>query len=356
MKTILVTGGSGFIGSNFVFRRCLAGDGVINLDKLTYSGNMHNFAELPEDCCHIFVQGDICNSELTAHLLEMYQPDIVVNFAAESHVDRSIVDPDAFVRTNVLGTCSLLRNVKDWWLTLGEPMKTKFRFLHVSTDEVFGSLNADDPAFNENSPYHPNSPYSASKAASDHLVRAFYQTYGGPVMITNCSNNYGPRQFPEKLIPLMILNALEGKPLPVYGNGENVRDWIHVDDHCAALDAVLANGKLGETYTIGGHSERSNIDVVRGVCAALDELSPDANGSYERLIEFVEDRPGHDFRYAVDTTRISNELGWKPEHTFEKGLKETVRWYLEHAEWVEKIRTGTYRKWEKVLQDTRAND
>lgn len=340
----LVTGGAGFIGSCYVLKARRAGIRVINLDKLTYSGNMGNLSSLVGDAEHIFVHGDIGNTELVTHLLSTYKPDAVVNFAAESHVDRSILDPDAFVRTNVLGTCSLLRTIKDWWKELPEPQKSCFRFLHVSTDEVFGTLQPTDPAFTETTPYNPNSPYSASKASSDHFVRAFHETYGLPTLITNCSNNYGPRQFPEKLIPLVMLNALAGKSLPVYGTGENIRDWLHVEDHCTAIMRVLEAGCIGGSYNIGGHSERTNITVVRAICAILDELAP-AQSNYADLITFVTDRPGHDFRYAIDCTKLEYELGWYPEHNFEDGLRETLQWYIDNADWVKRVQSGTYRQW-----------
>lgn len=345
MPTILVTGGAGFIGSCYVLARRAAGDRVINLDKLTYSGNPGNLVSLKGDAGHVFVRGDIGNAELVEHLLQTYRPDAVVNFAAESHVDRSILDPDAFVRTNVLGTCTLLRTTFTWWKTLPEARKDAFRFLHVSTDEVFGALHPGDDAFTEETAYGPNSPYSASKAASDHFVRAYRETYGFPTLITNCSNNYGPRQFPEKLIPLVTLNALARKPLPVYGTGSNIRDWLHVEDHCAAIQRVLEAGRVGQTYNIGGHSERTNLEVVHGICAVLDELVPSREGPYAALVKFVTDRPGHDFRYAIDCSKLCGELGWEPRHTFEQGLRETVRWYLDNREWVENVQSGDYRKW-----------
>ena len=339
MRTILVTGGAGFIGSCYVLVRCAAGDRVINLDKLTYSGNPDNLASLRDNPNHLFVHGDIGNAELVELLLHTYEPDAVVNFAAESHVDRSIVDPDAFVRTNVLGTCALLRSAYTWWNGLSEARKAAFRFLHVSTDEVFGALLPGDPAFTEETPYSPNSPYSASKASSDHFVRAYHETYGFPTLITNCSNNYGPRQFPEKLIPLVTLNALVRKSLPVYGTGSNIRDWLHVEDHCAAIQRVLEAGRAGQTYNIGGNSERTNLEVVHGICAVLDELAPSKEGPYAELITFVTDRPGHDFRYAINCSKLSSELGWKPTHTFEEGLKDTVKWYLDNAEWVANVQS-----------------
>lgn len=345
MATLLVTGGAGFIGSCYVLARCAAGDTVINLDKLTYSGNMDNLLSLRDAPKHLFVHGDIGNAELVEHLLTAYQPDAVVNFAAESHVDRSIIDPEAFVRTNVLGTCTMLRTVKSWWEHLPEARKAAFRFLHVSTDEVFGALQPGDPAFTEETPYSPNSPYSASKASSDHFVRAFHETYGFPTLITNCSNNYGPRQFPEKLIPLVTLNALARKTLPVYGTGSNIRDWLHVEDHCAAIHRVLEAGRVGQTYNIGGNSERTNLQVVHGICAVLDEVRPSAAGAYADLIKFVTDRLGHDFRYAINCTKLSTELGWHPTHTFEDGLRETVQWYLDNEAWVKNVQSGEYQNW-----------
>lgn len=341
----LITGGAGFIGSCHVLRSRAAGVRVVNLDKLTYSGNPENLAALRDDPDHIFVRGDIGNDELTAHLLEIHQPDAVINFAAESHVDRSIHDPDAFVRTNVLGTCALLRAALRYWKALPEDRRAAFRFLHVSTDEVFGALRPGDPAFAETTAYAPNSPYSASKAAGDHLVRAFHETYGLPTLITNCSNNYGPRQFPEKLIPLILCNALARKPLPIYGTGGNIRDWLHVEDHCEALSLVLEKGEPGRTYNIGGRSERTNLEVVRVLCGILDRLRPHPDGPYADLIAFVADRPGHDFRYAVDCGRLERELGWKPRHGFEQGLEDTVRWYLDHQDWTDRVRNGEYRAW-----------
>lgn len=347
MKTILVTGGAGFIGSCYVLMAVKQGYRVINLDKLTYSGNMDNLSSLAENKNHIFVQGDIGNYELVQYLCKTYQPDYVVNFAAESHVDRSIIDPEAFVRTNVLGTSILLRAVKDWYdlLDNNSVLQQNFRFLHVSTDEVYGALKPEDPAFTEKTAFAPNSPYSASKASSDHFVRAYFETYGFPCLITNCSNNYGPRQFPEKLIPLVTLNALKRQKLPVYGTGENIRDWLHVEDHCDAIHLVLEKGKIGETYCIGGNSERTNIEVVRTICQILDELCPHQDGKYEELIHFVTDRLGHDFRYAINCTKIKNELGWSPKHNFTDGLKATVKWYLDNKAWVENVQSGEYRRW-----------
>jgi dTDP-glucose 4,6-dehydratase len=345
-KTLLVTGGAGFIGSCFVIARVKAGDTVINLDKLTYSGNPENLFEIKDSLNYHFVQGDIGNEELVRDLLQRFTPDAVVNFAAESHVDRSIVDPDVFVRTNVLGTEILLRTVKDWWKKLSAEKQQAFRFHHISTDEVFGTLKMSDPAFTEETPFAPNSPYSASKASSDHFVRAYHETFNLPTVITNCSNNYGPRQFPEKLIPLMTLNALQGKNLPIYGTGENIRDWLHVEDHCEAIYEVLTRGKVGETYNVGGRSERNNLFIVNKICDILDELQPRSDGkSYKVQITFVKDRPGHDLRYAIDCTKIERELGWVPKKTFEGGIRETIQWYLSNPEWVVHVQSGEYRKW-----------
>jgi dTDP-glucose 4,6-dehydratase len=342
---ILVTGGAGFIGANFVLDWIATeGSPVVNLDKLTYAGNPANLAPLARDHRHIFTHGDINDRALVAGLLKTHQPQAIVHFAAESHVDRSIHGPGEFVQTNVVGTFSLLEETRAWWNTLAEPAKARFRFLHVSTDEVYGSLGADDPAFSETTAYAPNSPYAASKAGSDHLVRAYHHTYGLPVVTTNCSNNYGPLQFPEKLIPLMILNALAGKPLPVYGDGKNVRDWLYVGDHCAGIRTALAQGRPGETYNIGGNSEKTNLEVVHALCAVLDELRPQG-APHARLITFVGDRPGHDRRYAIDADKIKRELGWEPRERFETGLRKTVAWYLAHHEWVGSVLTGEYRKW-----------
>ncbi len=344
---ILVTGGAGFIGANFVLD-WLASEGslVVNLDKLTYAGNPANLASLKGDSRYVFAQGDISDRKLVAGLLQKHQPQAIVHFAAESHVDRSILGPGEFVQTNVVGTFSLLEEARAYWGTLAEPAKTRFRFLHVSTDEVYGSLSSTDPAFSETTPYAPNSPYAASKAASDHLVRAYHHTYGLPVITTNCSNNYGPLQFPEKLIPLMILNALNGKPLPVYGDGKNVRDWLYVGDHCAGIRAALAKGRPGETYNIGGNSEKTNLEVVHAVCTILDELCPNSLITHHSsLITYVKDRPGHDRRYAINATKIHQELGWEPQERFETGLRKTVEWYLSHHEWVDSVQTGEYRKW-----------
>lgn len=343
---ILVTGGAGFIGANFVLDWLAASnEPVINLDKLTYAGNRENLLSLQGDTRHIFVQGDIGDRALIAKLLAEHQPRAIVNFAAESHVDRSIHGPEDFIQTNIVGTFHLIDETRAYWNALPAAAKAAFRFLHVSTDEVYGSLAKDDPAFTEETPFAPNSPYSASKAASDHLVRAYHHTYGMPVLTTNCSNNYGPYQFPEKLIPLMILNATQGKALPIYGDGMNVRDWLYVSDHCAAIRAVLAQGRVGETYNIGGWNEMPNLDIVHTVCALLDELQPSAAGPATRLITYVKDRPGHDRRYAIDASKIHRELGWKPAETFASGIRKTVQWYLDNMGWVENVASGEYRKW-----------
>ena len=344
--TILVTGGAGFIGSNFVLDWLAGSDEpVVNLDALTYAGNRANLASLDGDGRHIFVHGDICDRDLIDRLLAQHRPRAIVHFAAESHVDRSIHGPGEFMRTNVTGTFTLLEAARGYWGALEGDDKAAFRFHHVSTDEVYGSLKPTDPPFAETNAYEPNSPYSASKAASDHLVRAWHHTYGLPVVATNCSNNYGPYHFPEKLIPLIIVNALAGKPLPVYGDGQQVRDWLYVKDHCAAIREVLARGRLGETYNIGGWNEKPNIDIVRTVCALLDEMKPDAAGPYERLITYVKDRPGHDRRYAIDARKIERELGWKPAETFDTGIRKTVRWYLDNQPWVQDVLSGGYRDW-----------
>jgi dTDP-glucose 4,6-dehydratase len=343
---VLVTGGAGFIGSNFVLDWLARSDEpVLNLDALTYAGNTENLQSLAGDGRHVFVHGDICDRALVDRLLATHRPRAIVHFAAESHVDRSIHGPAEFIRTNVEGTFTLLEAARAHWSALAAADREAFRFLHVSTDEVYGSLGKDDPAFRESDAYEPNSPYSASKAASDHLVRAWHHTYGLPVLTTNCSNNYGPFHFPEKLIPLMIVNALAGKPLPVYGDGQQVRDWLYVQDHCSAIREVLARGRLGETYNVGGWNEKPNLEIVHAVCALLDELSPHAEGPYARLIRHVTDRPGHDRRYAIDASKIERELGWRPAETFESGLRKTVRWYLDHADWVERVQTGAYREW-----------
>jgi dTDP-glucose 4,6-dehydratase len=343
---ILVTGGAGFIGSNFVLDWLENHDEhVINLDALTYAGNLANLESLQGDPRHLFQHGDIGDRNLVEAILRNHRPRAIVNFAAESHVDRSILGPGAFLKTNIEGTFNLLEAARGYHATLGGDDKAAFRFLHVSTDEVYGSLSADAAPFTETHPYEPNSPYSASKAASDHLVRAWHHTYGLPTLTTNCSNNYGPLHFPEKLIPLVIVNALAGKALPVYGDGLNVRDWLYVKDHCAAIRAVLAEGRVGETYNVGGLNEKTNIDIVRGICALLDELRPDPAGPRERLITFVKDRPGHDRRYAIDATKLCTELGWRPKETFETGLRKTVEWYLANAEWVQGVQSGAYRDW-----------
>ncbi|MDR2051086.1 MAG: dTDP-glucose 4,6-dehydratase [Deltaproteobacteria bacterium] len=344
-KKYLVTGGAGFIGSCFVLGAVSRGTATLTLDKLCYSGNLLNLLSLKDNPLHRFERGDIGDFSFILSLLEDFRPDALINFAAESHVDRSILAPEDFVRTNVLGTHSLLAAVLAWWKKLPAGAAEKFRFLHVSTDEVFGSLRAGEPAFTESTPYAPNSPYSASKAASDHFARAYHATYGLPVLITNCSNNYGPRQFPEKLIPLVIARAMRRESLPLYGNGENIRDWLHVEDHCAAIKLVLNRGTPGETYNVGGQAERRNIDVVRTVCSALDELRPHPDGPYAGLIRFVADRAGHDFRYAVNSAKIERELGWKRKFGFEQGLRETVLWYLENPDWLAAVQSGAYRDW-----------
>ncbi len=343
---LLVTGGAGFIGANFVHATLAAtGEPIVNLDKLTYAGNLANLAPLAGDARHAFVRGDICDAALVRGLLERHRPRAIVHFAAESHVDRSIQGPAEFVQTNVVGTLCLLEEARLYWQALREQERNAFRFLHVSTDEVYGSLEADAPAFTEATPYAPNSPYAASKAGADHLARAYHRTYGLPVVTTNCSNNYGPYQFPEKLIPLMFHHALAGKPLPVYGDGGNVRDWLYVLDHCEALRLALERGAPGETYNIGGDGEIRNVDLVRKLCALLDAARPRAAGRYEELITFVKDRPGHDRRYAMDCTKIRTELGWAPRETFESGLAKTVRWYLENERWVADVTSGAYRSW-----------
>lgn len=344
---ILVTGGAGFIGSNFVMDWLAQCDeAILNLDLLTYAGNLENLATLQTDERHIFVRGDIADSRLVNDLLTTYQPRAIVHFAAESHVDRSIHGPEDFIQTNVVGTFRLLEAVRSYWGKLTEADKRDFRFLHVSTDEVYGSLPPDAPAFTEGHNYQPNSPYSASKAASDHLVRAYHHTYGLPVLTTNCSNNYGPYHFPEKLIPLMVINALAGKPLPVYGDGQQIRDWLYVKDHCSAIRRVLADGKPGETYNIGGWNEKPNIAIVQTICKLLDELNGrTADNSYSLQISHVADRPGHDRRYAIDAGKIESELGWRPAETFETGIRKTVQWYLENQSWVESVQSGSYQNW-----------
>ncbi|MBT9521950.1 MAG: dTDP-glucose 4,6-dehydratase [Dechloromonas sp.] len=345
--SILVTGAAGFIGSNFVLDWLAQSDEpVINLDDLTYAGNLENLASLDGDARHIFVKGSIGDFDLVSKLLSEHQPRAVVNFAAESHVDRSIHGPEDFIQTNIVGTFRLLEAVRAFHGQLEKTAKNEFRFLHVSTDEVYGSLAKDDPAFTETHQYEPNSPYSASKAASDHLVRAYHHTYGLPVLTTNCSNNYGPYHFPEKLIPLVIHNALAGKPLPIYGDGQQIRDWLYVKDHCSAIRRVLEAGKVGETYNVGGWNEKPNLDVVHTLCAILDELSPRADGKpYVEQITYVTDRPGHDRRYAIDATKIERELGWKPAETFETGIKKTVQWYLDNQAWVANVTSGAYQNW-----------
>jgi dTDP-glucose 4,6-dehydratase len=345
--SVLITGGAGFIGANFVLDWVANSDEkIVNLDKLTYAGNLESLASLKNNPQHVFVQGDIGDAALLPKLLAEHQPRAVLNFAAESHVDRSIHGPGEFIETNIVGTFRLLESVRGYWHGLSAKAQSQFRFLHVSTDEVYGSLAPQDPAFTEHHQYEPNSPYSASKAASDHLVRAWHHTYGLPVVTTNCSNNYGPLHFPEKLIPLMIVNALAGKPLPVYGDGMQVRDWLYVKDHCSAIRRVLEGGRLGETYNVGGWNEKPNIEIVKTVCALLDELRPRADGaSYATQISYVKDRPGHDRRYAIDARKLEKELGWKPSETFETGIRKTVAWYLENTEWVANVQSGAYRDW-----------
>ena len=339
---LLVTGGAGFIGANFIHHWIATERApAVNLDKLTYAGNLRNLDALRGDARHIFVQGDICDRALVKRLLEQHKPRAVVHFAAESHVDRSIAGPADFVQTNVVGTFCLLEEAKEYWKKAGDA----FRFLHVSTDEVYGSLGPDEAPFTESTPFAPNSPYAASKAAADHMVRAYRHTYGLPTLTTNCSNNYGPYQFPEKLIPLMIQQALAGKPLPVYGDGQNVRDWLYVRDHCEGVRAVLERGRAGETYNLGGNSERRNLDLVQELCRSLDELRPRKQGSYAELISFVKDRPGHDRRYAIDASKIRRELGWQPAESFEGGLRKTLRWYLDNQSWAAEVTSGSYRQW-----------
>jgi len=351
-QPILVTGGAGFIGSNFVLRwlaeGCTAQERtpVVNLDKLTYAGNLGNLRTVSSDPHHCFVHGDICDRKLVSDLLERHRPRAIVHFAAESHVDRSIRGPDDFVQTNVNGTFSLLEEVRAYWMVLTGEEKNLFRFLHVSTDEVYGSLGPNDPPFSETTAYAPNSPYAASKAASDHLVRAYHHTYGLPTLTTNCSNNYGPYQFPEKLIPLVILRAIQGKPIPVYGDGQNVRDWLYVEDHCDAIRTVLARGTVGETYNIGGWNEKQNLEIVHTICSTLDELRPkDPVIPHHKLVTFVQDRPGHDRRYAMDARKIERELQWKPRETFASGIRKTVEWYLANQEWLEEVTSGRYTQW-----------
>lgn len=344
---IFVTGGAGFIGSNFVLDWLAQSDEpILNYDKLTYAGNLHNLARVAQDPRHIFVQGDICDTKHVAELLATHRPRAIIHFAAESHVDRSIHGPAAFIETNVNGTFSMLEAVRAYWAGLPDTERNVFRFLHVSTDEVYGSLGPNDPSFTETTPYAPNSPYSASKAASDHLVRAYHHTYGLPVLTTNCSNNYGPYQFPEKLIPLVLHNALTGKPLPIYGDGQQVRDWLYVGDHCSAIRSVLEQGRVGEVYNVGGWNEKANLEVVTFLCQILDSLVPRLDRTtYAAQIAYVKDRPGHDRRYAIDARKIERELGWKPEQTFETGLRKTVEWYLENQDWVSDVTSGAYVNW-----------
>ena len=343
---ILVTGGAGFIGANFILDWIAQSDeAIVNLDKLTYAGNLASLASLETDARHIFVHGDIGDRTLLKRLLTEHQPRAILNFAAESHVDRSIHGPEDFIQTNVVGTFHLLEEVRSYWNGLNATAKADFRFLHVSTDEVYGSLGSSDSAFTESTAYAPNSPYSASKAASDHMVRAYHHTYGLPVLTTNCSNNYGAYQFPEKLIPLVLMNCLAGKPLPIYGDGSNVRDWLFVGDHCSAIRTVLNAGRAGETYNVGGNNEKTNLQVVHALCDILDELQPKKQGSYREQITFVTDRPGHDRRYAINAQKILNELGWKPAETFETGIRKTVTWYLQHQQWVAQVASGEYRDW-----------
>ena len=344
---ILVTGGAGFIGTNFILDWLTQSDEeIINLDNLTYAGNLENLASLKDDKQHIFIKGDICDSTLIISLLTKYKPRAIINFAAESHVDRSIKEPEGFIQTNIVGTFRLLEATRAYWNALENMKKEKFRFLHISTDEVYGSLSSKEKAFDEEHRYEPNSPYSASKAASDHLIRAYHNTYGLPVLTTNCSNNYGPYQFPEKLIPLIIINALTNKPLPVYGDGQQIRDWLYVKDHCDAIRLVLETGTTGETYNIGGWNEKTNIDIIHTICSLLDTLSPHVGGKhYNEQITFVTDRPGHDRRYAINSNKIKRDLGWEPAETFETGIHKTVQWYLNNQSWVNNIQSGAYREW-----------
>jgi dTDP-glucose 4,6-dehydratase len=345
-NTILVTGGAGFIGSNFILQRIHSDPwAIVNLDKLTYAGNLRNLESVASNPRYEFVHGDIGDRQLLRQLFEKHQPEAIVHFAAESHVDRSIRGPDDFICTNIDGTFALLEEARAYWAGLSDADKSHFRFLHVSTDEVYGSLGPNDPPFSETTAYAPNSPYAASKAASDHLVRTYHHTYGLPTLTTNCSNNYGPFQFPEKLIPLMILNGRDGKPLPVYGDGKNVRDWLYVEDHCAAIATVLRHGRPGETYNIGGWNEKPNIEIVQMICDLIDEAMPRNSGSRRQLITYVKDRPGHDRRYAMDARKIERELGWRPKETFESGIRKTVRWYLEYDAWVREVTSGSYRQW-----------
>lgn len=346
-KLIIVTGGAGFIGSNFIYNWLAScGGRIINLDKLTYAGNLENLADLKNNPQYTFIHGDIGNRQLIQQLLKKNKPTTIINFAAESHVDRSIHRPDDFIQTNVVGTFHLLDEALNYWSKLNEQERENFRFLHISTDEVYGSLDLNDSAFTETTPYSPNSPYSASKAASDHLVRAYFHTYGLPVLTINCSNNYGPYQFPEKLIPLIIINALNGKEIPIYGDGKNIRDWLYVEDHCIAIRAVLEKGKPGEVYNIGGNCEKTNLEIVHTVCNILDELCPDSEyRPHKSLITFVSDRPGHDRRYAINTSKIEQEIGWVPAEIFESAIRKTVTWYLEHNDWVNNVISGVYQNW-----------
>lgn len=351
---LLITGGTGFIGSNFILNRIEKGDQVVNLDKLTYSGNLNNLVSVQNRENYSFVRGDIGDKSLVRKIFSECRPDAVVNFAAETHVDRSVIDPESFVRTNVLGTSNLLLETLEYWKSLSQEEKAKFRFHHISTDEVYGSLGFEDPAFTENTAYAPNSPYSASKASSDHFVRAFHETYGLPTLISNCSNNYGPRQFPEKLIPLMVLNAIEGKPLPIYGNGKNIRDWLHVFDHCDAISLILEKSKPGECYNVGGNSEKNNLEVVAAIINVLDQEVPRPDGkSYSEQIHFVKDRPGHDLRYAINADKIKKDLGWTPKFNFDQGIRETVLWYLVNEDWVKNVKDGSYQDWIKKNYEER---
>ena len=351
---LIITGGAGFIGSNFILNRIEKGDQVVNLDKLTYSGNLNNLVSVQNRENYSFVRGDIGDKSLVRKIFSECRPDAVVNFAAETHVDRSVIDPESFVRTNVLGTSNLLLETLEYWKSLSQEKKAKFRFHHISTDEVYGSLGFEDPAFTENTAYAPNSPYSASKASSDHFVRAFHETYGLPTLISNCSNNYGPRQFPEKLIPLMVLNAIEGKPLPIYGNGKNIRDWLHVFDHCDAISLILEKSKPGECYNVGGNSEKNNLEVVAAIINVLDQEVPRPDGkSYSEQIHFVKDRPGHDLRYAINADKIKKDLGWTPKFNFDQGIRETVLWYLANEDWVKNVKDGSYQDWIKKNYEER---
>ncbi|MGH1394869.1 MAG: dTDP-glucose 4,6-dehydratase [Trichormus sp.] len=354
MPTFLVTGGVGFIGANFVLQaRKLKWANIVNLDKLTYASNLQSLAELKDDPQYHFVQGDINNYELVRYLLEQYQPDALINFAAETHVDRSILTPHNFIQTNIVGTFKLLEASKDYWQNLTSAKQETFRFLHISTDEVYGSLKPTDPAFREDTPYAPNSPYAASKASADHLVRSYYHTYSLPTLTTNCSNNYGPLQFPEKLIPLTILNAINSKPLPIYGDGQNIRDWLYVGDHCDAIYLVLQDGLIGESYNIGGLNQQTNLAVVEKICCILDNLLPKDNFKYSSLITFIKDRPGHDRRYAMDCTKIIKNLNWQPKEKFDSGLLKTVQWYINNSAWLESVCTGTYQNWIKKNYELR---